>query len=81
MPAELKKSTKDVLKEELKLDKLADVLDREYLDITVQDDIDRNKTERFSKHIRGSVRLNRGMFYTAREFEDWTNKVKHIKMP
>lgn len=81
MSAELKESTKEILKEELKLDKLTDILDKEYPDITVQNDIDRKKTKRFSNHIRGSIRLKHGLFYTVREFKDWTNKVKHIKLP
>ena len=81
MPISLSEATEKILKENLKLNKLSDILEREYLDITTQADVDRDKTKIYCNQNRGSVRLNRGLFYTAKEFEEWTNKVKQLPLP
>ncbi|WP_281054916.1 hypothetical protein [Thiocystis violascens] len=41
----------------------------------------RTKAALYADRNRGSVRLNAGRFYTAREYTDRVRKMKAIKLP
>ena len=42
-------------------------------------DFDRKTIEKYSKNIRGSVRLATGRYYTKKEFEEKAKKVFSVK--
>ncbi|MBS1259581.1 MAG: hypothetical protein MAG551_02654 [Candidatus Scalindua arabica] len=81
MSISLSNTTKKTIQNRLKLKRFNEILGREYQDITPKSDVNREKAKIFSGRFRGSVRLSKGLYYTAREFKEWADKVKRIKMP
>ncbi len=61
--------------------KLKDVMNKEYLDITPSKDVDRKKAQLYAGRNRGSVRLNAGRYYTAKEEEERAERIKSLKLP
>ena len=81
MAVSLSETTKKIIQNRLKLKRFNEVLEREYQDITPKSDINREEAKMFSGRFRGSVRLSRGLYYTAQEFKEWVDKVRRIKLP
>lgn len=81
MAISLSDTTKKTIQNRLKLKRFNEVIAKEYQDITPKSDINREKAKMFSGRFRGSVRLSRGLYYTAQEFKEWADKVRRIKLP
>lgn len=69
--------TKNIIKKRLKIEDVADVLDRDYS----EQKIDREKVSRFQKMVRGSLRLRLGLFRTQEEGLELIERAKSLKLP
>lgn len=81
MSISLSQKARDLVRRAIGVQNTDDLLDRDYQDITTDNDVDRDKTEKYADRNRGSVRLNTGRFYTAREFDERIETVKRISLP
>ncbi|NVZ08401.1 hypothetical protein HW932_03910 [Allochromatium humboldtianum] len=81
MPITLAPKTRETLCKELGVSNLPDLMDRDFQDISPDTDVDRAKVALYADRNRGSVRLNSGRFYTAKEFADRVRKIKSLVLP
>jgi hypothetical protein len=49
---------------------IEEVVERDFADINEQHDVERDKVDLYSPLVRGSIRLNGGLYYTAKEYEE-----------
>jgi hypothetical protein len=81
MAIQVSDKTRQIVCRELKVDSFADLVDRDFQAFDENHDVDRNKVARYADRNRGSVRLNAGKFYTAKEHEQRIERVKKLKLP
>lgn len=81
MSSYISAKTRQTLCRELKTPALIDLIDADYLDITPEADVVRNRVVIYADRNRGSVRLNTGRYYTAREYADYVKKVSALNLP
>lgn len=82
MAALLSDATRSAVFRTLGISSFAEVLDKNFLDITPEHDADRCKVlGLYADRNRGSVRINSGHFYTATEQQDRIARVKELKLP
>ncbi len=77
----LSDKAREVLLRTLAVSSLAEVLDRDYGEITPENDVVPEQVEKYSRHFRGSVRLSRGLFATASEAAARIGKAKALDLP
>jgi hypothetical protein len=58
-----------------------EILEKDFADITEQNDIEREKATLYSSLVRGSARLNRGLYYTTKEYEEKRRKIIANQLP
>ena len=79
---QLSKRSRSVIKKNLKLKRIDEVVDHKYADFSPENDICREKVNTiYAKRIRGSVRLRAGRYYTAKEYKDRVKRVKALTLP
>lgn len=71
----------EIILDALKLQSLDQVLDRDYADLSINNDSDREQAKKYSNRFRGSVRLVRGKFYTEEEIRQRRNRIDSLKLP
>lgn len=72
----------EILCNTLGVSSLDELMDRDFQDITPEQDVDRETVGRtYGSLIRGSVRLARGLFYTASEHAERVQRVNAMKLP
>lgn len=81
LPIRISNQTRKALLDALNLRRLVDVMDRDFMDIDEAHDVDRGKAVRYASRNRGSVRINTGRFYTAKEHSDRIARAKRLKLP
>ncbi|ESQ17435.1 MAG TPA: hypothetical protein DDY14_04905 [Chromatiaceae bacterium] len=81
MAIQVSDKTRQIVCRELKVNSFADLVDRDFQEIDENHDVDRNKVARYADRNRGSVRLDAGKFYTAKEYEQRIRRVKNMKLP
>lgn len=75
-------ATKERLFARLGVSSFAEVLDRDYSELSRDHDVDREThTKLYANQSRGSVRLASGRFYTIKEHEERVARVKNQKLP
>lgn len=77
----LAKETRKTLCDEFGVAGLAELMERDYRDISPEADVDREKATLYAERNRGSVRLNAGRFFTATEYVEHIRKVKALHLP
>ena len=81
MPIRISDQTRKILLNALNMERLVEVMDRNYTDIDEAHDIDREKAVRYASRNRGSVRINTGRFYTVKEHLDRVARARRLKLP
>ncbi|MFZ4524293.1 MAG: hypothetical protein ACOYOE_01765 [Chlorobium sp.] len=81
MTIRVSETTRNIVCESLDIDRLSEVIDMSYGGFSTTADVDREKTKLYSDSNRGSVRLNTGRYYTAKEYEERINRIKNMKLP
>lgn len=81
MPITISQKTKKVLLEALKMDRLVEIMDRDYADLNEDHDVDREKAVCYASRNRGSIRINTGRFYTIKEYAHRVERAKRLKLP
>lgn len=75
-------ATQDAALKALGISSFAEVLDRDFLDLTPEHDADRTLVLRlYADRNRGSVRINSGHFYTASEIKARIRRVQELRLP
>lgn len=77
----LSEKSLEVITRFLGLSNLHEIMERRFQDFSPEDDIIRDKVDKYSRRIRGSVRLRSGRYYTAQEFQDRIERIKHLELP
>lgn len=77
----MSEKTWGIISRTLGVSKPEDIMNMDYPDITVENDVDREKAIFFGNRFRGSIRLGAGLFYTANEYKEYVDKVRAIKLP
>jgi hypothetical protein len=78
---ELNKKSQSIIRKQLNVKKIEDVISRDYIDFSPENNIDREKTKIYSRKVRGSVRLKNGRFYTTNEYQKRVDRVKALELP
>ncbi|MGB4062529.1 MAG: hypothetical protein WBK19_01760 [Azonexus sp.] len=74
--------TKRAVFKALGISSFAEVLDKEFLDLTPEHDADRGLVlGLYADRNRGSVRINSGHFYTASEMKARISRVQELRLP
>jgi hypothetical protein len=82
MASLLSDETKGAVFRALGMSSIAEVLDRDFLDVTPEHDADRGLVlGLYADRNRGSVRINSGHFYTASEMQARISQVRELKLP
>lgn len=81
MSINLAKKTRETLCKALGVSDLTQVMDRDFKNISRENDINREKVALYADRNRGSVRLNSGRFYTAKEYEERIRKTNSRALP
>lgn len=81
MTIRVSETTRNIVCKSLNIDRLSAVIDMSYGGFSTAADVDRAKTGLYSDSNRGSVGLNAGRFYTAREYEERINRIKNLRLP
>lgn len=78
----LSEQSVEILCSTLGVASLDELMDRDFQDITPEQDVDRETVARtYGSLIRGSVRLGKGLFYTASEHAERVRLVNAMKLP
>jgi len=81
MPISVSEKTINTLLQRLGLKCPVDVMDLDFQDIDEEHDVDREKASLYASRNRGSVRINTGRYYTAKEYRDRVRHVKNLRLP
>lgn len=81
VPIRISNKTKKALLKALNLEHLVEIMDRDYTDIDEEHDVDREKAMCYASRNRGSVRINTGRFYTAKEYSTRIAQARRLKLP
>jgi len=81
MPIHIAEATRKALCNELGVSRLVEVMEYDFQDISPDADVDRNKAALYADRNQGSVRLNSGRYYTAKEYAARVRKVKSLELP
>jgi len=81
MPITLAEETRKTLCKELGVSALVELMEFDFQDISPEADVDRDKAAFYADRNRGSVRLNSGRFYTAKEYAAHIRKAKSVELP
>lgn len=81
MTISISEETRKIVCQELGESTLINLVDADYQDITPEADVDRDKASIYADRNRGSVRLNAGRYYTAREAAERERKVRAMNLP
>ncbi len=72
---------KNILCETLNLNNIDSAIDKDYKDLTINNDIDKEKSRLYSTRIRGSVRIGTQRFYTLKEYNERKKNIESFKLP
>lgn len=81
MAMTLAEETRKTLCDEFGVNRLVELMERDFEDMSPEADVDREKAALYAERNRGSVRLNAGRFYTATEYAEHIRKVKALNLP
>jgi hypothetical protein len=70
-----------ILETRLKVNDVKDTIDWDFNELSLSNDVNREKVEIYSQRNRGSVRLARGLFRTVSEQNSFFEKVKRMVLP
>ncbi len=73
--------TKGLLLKCLGLSSMEELWTREYKDLTLDDDVNRESVAKYSIRARGSVRLFSGRYYTLVEYNDRIDRINNLRLP
>lgn len=78
----LSDANQNVIFKALCISSFAEALDKNFLDITTENDADRDQIlGLYADRNRGSVRINSGYFYTASEMKARISRVQELMLP
>lgn len=77
----LSPQTLEILEKRLNVNDVKDIVDRDFSDLTENNDVNREEAEIYSQRNRGSVRLSRGLFRTITEQNLFYKQVKNLLLP
>lgn len=77
----LSPQTLEILEKRLNVNDVKDIVDRDFSDLTENNDVNRKEAEIYSQRNRGSVRLSRGLFRTITEQNLFYKQVKNLLLP
>ncbi len=81
MTIRVSETTRNIVCKSLDIDRLSEVIDMSYGGFSTTAYVDRAKTGLYSDSNRGSVSLNTGRYYTAKEYEERIYRIKNMKLP
>ncbi len=81
MPITISQKTVNVLLKALNMDHLVEIMDRDYTDPGINQDVSREKASRYAKRNRSSIRINTGRFYIIEEHAHRIERAKRLKLP
>jgi hypothetical protein len=70
-----------ILCKALNLNDINKAIDKNYKDININNDIDKEKSRLYSTRIRGSVRIGTQRFYTTKEYNKRKTNIESFKLP
>ena len=81
METNLNSSSIETILNSLDAKNINEVIDRNFADINEQYDVDRDKVDLYFPLVRGSIRLNSGLYYTAKEYEERRKAIISEQLP
>ena len=63
----LNKKSEQIVKKQLKVKNLIEVIDKDFRELNIINDNDRNLAQKYIARFRGSIRLSNKLFYTKNE--------------
>ena len=77
----LNKKSEQIVKKQLKVKNLIEVIDKDFRELNIINDNDRNLAQKYIARFRGSIRLSNKLFYTKNELDQRQKEIKSLKLP
>ena len=77
----LNEHSEEIIRKRLGVENLDELINRDFKDINIDNDIDREEVKKYFPRILRDLRLALGYFMTYKERESWKERASKIKLP